>query len=151
MVTVAAPVSSDVADYVDYTGRTDAVESVDVRARVSGYLTEIKFKGGVFDFTAKYTPGHAEHLLPAPVPAAVAEEAKRMALAAHRAIGCSGISRSDFRYDDRKPGTEGLYFLEINTQPGFTPISLVPEQAQHEGISFGALCKWLVEEARCHA
>jgi D-alanine-D-alanine ligase len=114
-------------------------------------VTEIKFTGGVFDFTAKYTPGHAEHLLPAPVPAIVAEEAKRMALAAHRAIGCSGISRSDFRYDDRKPGAEGLYFLEINTQPGFTPISLVPEQAQHEGISFGALCRWLVEEARCHA
>jgi D-alanine-D-alanine ligase len=114
-------------------------------------VTEIKFKGGVFDFTAKYTPGHAEHLLPAPIPAAVAEEAKRMALAAHQAVGCSGVSRSDFRYDDRKPGTEGLYFLEINTQPGFTPISLVPEQAQREGISFGALCKWLVEDARCHA
>lgn len=114
-------------------------------------VTEIRFKGGLFDFTAKYTPGHAEHLLPAPIPPAVAEEAKRMALAAHQAIGCSGISRSDFRYDDRKPGTEGLYFLEINTQPGFTPISLVPEQAQHQGISFGALCKWLVEVAQCHA
>jgi D-alanine-D-alanine ligase len=74
-----------------------------------------------------------------------------MALVAHQIIGCSGVSRSDFRYDDRKPGTEGLYFLEINTQPGFTPISLVPEQAQREGISFAALCKWLVEQARCHA
>lgn len=114
-------------------------------------VTEIKFQGGLFDFTAKYTPGHAEHLLPAPVPPAVAEEAKRMALLAHQTIGCSGVSRSDFRYDDRKPGTTGLYFLEINTQPGFTPISLVPEQAQREGISFGALCQWLVEDARCHA
>jgi D-alanine-D-alanine ligase len=114
-------------------------------------VTEIRFKGGVFDFTAKYTPGHAEHLLPAPVPPDVYEEAKRMALIAHQSIGCSGVSRSDFRYDDSKPGTEGLYFLEINTQPGFTPISLVPEQAQREGISFGALCKWLVENAQCHA
>lgn len=114
-------------------------------------VTEIRFKGGIFDFTAKYTPGHAEHLLPAPVPAEIAEAAKRMALVAHQTIGCSGVSRSDFRYDDSKPGTEGLYFLEINTQPGFTPISLVPEQAQREGISFPALCKWLVENARCHA
>jgi D-alanine-D-alanine ligase len=114
-------------------------------------VTEIKFKGGLFDYTAKYTPGHAEHLLPAPVPPDVAAEAKRMALLAHQTIGCAGVSRSDFRYDDRKPGTTGLYFLEINTQPGFTPISLVPEQAQREGISFGALCKWLVEDARCHA
>jgi D-alanine-D-alanine ligase len=114
-------------------------------------VTEIKFQGGLFDFTAKYTPGHAEHLLPAPVPAAVAEEAKRMALVAHQTIGCTGISRSDFRYDDSKPGTTGLYFLEINTQPGFTPISLVPEQAQREGISFGDLCHWLVENAQCHA
>jgi len=75
----------------------------------------------------------------------------RFALLAHRAVGCNGISRSDFRYDECKPGTQGLYFLEINTQPGFTPLSLVPEQAQHEGISFGALCAWLVENARCHA
>lgn len=114
-------------------------------------VTEIRFQGSLFDFTAKYTPGHAEHLLPAPVPPAVAEEAKRMALLAHRTIGCSGVSRTDFRYDDRKPGTSGLYFLEINTQPGFTPISLVPEQAQREGVSFGELCAWLVENARCHA
>jgi D-alanine-D-alanine ligase len=114
-------------------------------------VTEIRFQGGLFDFTAKYTPGHAEHLLPAPVPPEIAEEAKRMALLAHQTIGCAGVSRSDFRYDDRKPGTSGLYFLEINTQPGFTPISLVPEQAQREGISFGALCQWLVENARCHA
>jgi D-alanine-D-alanine ligase len=70
---------------------------------------------------------------------------------AHKTLGCSGISRSDFRFDDSKPGTKGLYFLEINTQPGFTPISLLPEQAERAGISFGALCDWLVKEARCHA
>jgi D-alanine-D-alanine ligase len=73
------------------------------------------------------------------------------ALAAHRTLGCDGISRSDFRWDPQRPGTEGLFFLEINTQPGFTPLSLVPEQARHLGIGFGQLCEWLVEDARCHA
>jgi D-alanine-D-alanine ligase len=114
-------------------------------------VTEIVFEKDHFDYTAKYTPGFAKHLIPAPVPADVYAEAMRLALLAHRTVGCSGISRSDFRYDDRKPGNDGLYFLEINTQPGFTPLSLVPEQAQREGISFGALCSWLVETARCHA
>ncbi len=114
-------------------------------------VTEIRFNNAFFDYTAKYTPGHAEHLIPAPIPRDVYDEAMRLALVAHRTIGCSGVSRTDFRYDDRKPGTEGLYFLEINTQPGFTPLSLVPEQAQREGISFTALCTWLVENARCHA
>jgi D-alanine-D-alanine ligase len=73
----------------------------------------------------------------------------RLALLAHNTIGCRGISRSDFRYDDRRPGADGLYFLEINTQPGFTPLSLVPEQAKALGISFGALCEWLVGQASC--
>ncbi|MBI3710349.1 MAG: D-alanine--D-alanine ligase [Proteobacteria bacterium] len=114
-------------------------------------VTEIRYKTSIFDYTAKYTAGHAEHVLPAPLPKAVYDEAMRIALVAHQTLGCSGISRSDFRYDARKPNSEGLYFLEINTQPGFTPISLLPEQAQHEGISFGALCQWLVEHAQCHA
>jgi D-alanine-D-alanine ligase len=114
-------------------------------------VTEIQFTTGLFDYTAKYTAGHATHVLPAPIPKPVYDEAKRLALLAHRTLGCSGISRSDFRYDDTKPGTKGLYFLETNTQPGFTPISLLPEQAERAGISFGALCEWLVKEARCHA
>ena len=67
----------------------------------------------------------------------------------HQTLGCRGISRSDFRYDDRRPGTTGLYFLELNSQPGFTPISLVPEQAQRVGISFKDLVTWLVENATC--
>jgi D-alanine-D-alanine ligase len=113
-------------------------------------VTEIRFAGQMFDYTQKYTPGHAQHVIPAQVPAGVREEAMRAALLVHQTLGCAGISRSDFRYDDTKPGTTGLYFLEINTQPGFTPISLVPEQAQRHGISFGALCSWLVEQARCH-
>ncbi|MBL8701976.1 MAG: D-alanine--D-alanine ligase [Alphaproteobacteria bacterium] len=114
-------------------------------------VTEIRFDGQAFDYTAKYTAGHAEHVLPAPIPRPVYDAALDAALTAHRVLGCDGISRSDFRYDDRRPGTDGLYFLEINTQPGFTPLSLVPEQAQHLGIGFGTLCEWLIERARCHA
>src|SRR5262249_13218467 len=114
-------------------------------------VTELRFAGSAFDYTAKYTPGHAKHIVPAPIPKNVYEEAMRVALLVHQTLGCNGVSRSDFRYDDRKPGVEGLYFLEINTQPAFTPLSLVPEQAGHQGISMGALCQWLVEHARCHA
>ena len=112
-------------------------------------VTEIRFAGGMFDYTAKYTPGHAEHLLPAKVPQPVYDAAMAAALTAHRTLGCRGISRSDFRYDESRPGTDGLYFLEINSQPGFTPISLVPEQAQRVGVSFQALVTWLVENATC--
>lgn len=114
-------------------------------------VTEIRFEGAAFDYTAKYTSGHASHLLPAPVPPEVYDAAMDAALVAHRALGCDGISRSDFRYDDRRPGAEGLFFLELNTQPGFTPLSLVPEQASHLGIGFAPLCEWLVGRARCHA
>lgn len=112
-------------------------------------VTEIEFQGGIFDFTAKYTAGHAQHILPARIPGEVAEAAMNAALLAHRTLGCRGISRSDFRYDDSKPGTTGLYFLELNNQPGFTPVSLVPEQAQRAGISFGELVTWLVDNATC--
>jgi D-alanine-D-alanine ligase len=112
-------------------------------------VTEIEFAGGLFDFTSKYTPGHAQHILPAKIPAAVTDEAMRYALVAHQTLGCRGISRSDLRYDDKRPGTTGLFFLELNSQPGFTPISLVPEQAQRAGISFGDLVTWLVENATC--
>ncbi len=113
-------------------------------------VTEIRHSHGFFDYEAKYTAGHAVHLLPAPLPPAVFALAMGWAVAAHRTLGCSGISRSDFRWDDDRPGTEGLYFLEINTQPGFTPVSLVPEQARHVGISFTDLCSWIVENAACH-
>lgn len=112
-------------------------------------VTEIDFAADVFDYTAKYTAGHARHVLPAPIPDEVAEEAKRMAVLAHQTLGCRGVSRSDFRWDESKPGTTGLYFLEINNQPGMTPLSLVPEQAAHVGMSYGALVSWLVEHAAC--
>jgi len=113
-------------------------------------VTEIRHSHGFFDYDAKYTKGHAVHELPAPLPPAVFEAVLDQAVLAHRTLGCAGVSRSDFRYDDSRPGTDGLYFLEINTQPGFTPVSLVPEQAEHVGISFRELCAWLVETATCH-
>lgn len=114
-------------------------------------VTEIEHSHGFFDYEAKYVSGHARHILPAKLPAAVFDACMDQALTAHRTLGCSGISRSDFRYDDSLPGTDGLYFLEVNTQPGFTSISLVPEQADHVGVSFVDLCRWLVETASCHA
>ncbi len=112
-------------------------------------VTEIRFQGGIFDYTAKYTAGHAQHVLPAKIPAEVYDAAMKAALLAHQTLGCRGISRSDFRYDDTQPGATGLYFLELNNQPGFTPVSLVPEQAQLAGISFGELVTWLVDNATC--
>lgn len=127
-------------------GRELTVGVLDGRALA---VTEIDFAAEVFDYTAKYTAGHARHVLPAPIPDAVAEEAKRMAVLAHQTLGCQGASRSDFRWDESKPGTEGLYFLEINNQPGMTPLSLVPEQAAFVGMSYGELVSWLVEHATC--
>ena len=120
-------------------------------------VTEIRPRVGFYDYEAKYTDGRADHLVPAPVPDAVTERALEMALTAHRALGCRGVSRADFRYDDRlgdSPGDDqeapdGLYLLEVNTQPGMTPLSLVPEQAAHVGISFPELCAWMVENAQC--
>ena len=78
-------------------------------------------------------------------------EAKEIAEAAHRALGCRGVSRADLRWDDTRPGTEGLILLEVNTQPGMTPLSLVPEQAAAAGIAFGPLVRWMVEHAACDA
>jgi D-alanine-D-alanine ligase len=100
-----------------------------------------------YDYEAKYAPGGSKHLLPAPVAPAVYSEVQRLALAAHRALGCRGVTRADFRYDHDRPGTEGLVCLEVNTQPGMTETSLVPEMAQHAGIPFDALVRWMVEDA----
>jgi D-alanine-D-alanine ligase len=115
-------------------------------------VTELQSKTSFYDYEAKYTEGITKHLVPAPVPPKVYEAAMAMALAAHRALGCRGVSRADFRYDDTKGGgPKQLYLLEVNTQPGMTPLSLAPEQAKHVGISFGALVKWMVENAQCDA
>jgi D-alanine-D-alanine ligase len=111
-------------------------------------VTEIATEAGFYDYEAKYAAGGSRHLLPAPVHPAIAEEALRVALAAHRALGCRGVSRADFRYDDTAGEPGRLYLLEVNTQPGMTPTSLLPEQAAHLGIPFPELCAWMVREAR---
>ncbi len=97
-----------------------------------------------YDYEAKYAPGGSKHILPAQIPASVTAAIQRHTLAAHQALGCRGVSRCDFRWDDAK---DVLVFLEINTQPGMTPTSLVPELAEHAGMTFGQLVAWLVEDA----
>jgi len=109
-------------------------------------VTELKPKSGFYDYDAKYTDGMTEHVCPADVPADIREAALAMALDAHRLLGCRGASRSDFRWDDEQ-GEAGLYLLEVNTQPGMTPLSLVPEQAKHVGLSYAGLVQRIVEEA----
>ncbi len=100
-----------------------------------------------YDYEAKYAPGGSKHLLPAPLKPNVYEEVRRLALMAHQALGCRGVSRADFRYDDRLEGTQGLACLEVNTQPGMTETSLVPELAAHSGMTFEELVRWMVEDA----
>jgi D-alanine-D-alanine ligase len=100
-----------------------------------------------YDYEAKYAPGGSKHLLPAPIAADVYREVQRLALAAHRALGCRGVTRSDFRFDDSLGAAKGLFCLEVNTQPGMTETSLVPELAAHAGISFEDLVKWMVKDA----
>jgi len=112
-------------------------------------VTEIRPRQGFYDYQAKYTDGRADHVIPAPVPAPVRAAALNYALQAHRALGCRGVSRADFRYDDTAGSPERLLCLEVNTQPGMTALSLVPEQAKYVGIGFPELCAWMVEEARC--
>lgn len=110
-------------------------------------VTEIRPKTGFYDYTNKYTDGKTEHLCPAPLPKEKYEEAMRMALAAHRALGCRGLSRADFRYHEDAPGGP-IYILEVNTQPGMTPLSLSPELAAYAGISFNNLVQMLLDDAR---
>jgi D-alanine-D-alanine ligase len=103
---------------------------------------------GWYDYDAKYVEGGSRHVVPAEIPPAIFDACMDMATTAHRALGCRGVSRTDFRWDDSR-GFDGLILLETNTQPGMTPTSLTPEQAAACGISFGALCRWLVEDASC--
>ena len=118
---------------------------------------EIRPHRGFYDYEAKYSPDQARaaaHVVPAPLPMPATEEVMELALRAHRALGCRGVSRADFRYDDTAAGSSpeavgDFYLLEINTQPGMTPRSLVPEIAAQAGISFGVLVTWMVENARC--
>jgi D-alanine-D-alanine ligase len=100
-----------------------------------------------YDYDAKYAPGGSKHLLPAEISSFVYQEVRRVALAAHNALACRGVSRADFRYDDRVDGLGGVFCLEVNTQPGMTQTSLVPELAAHAGITFDELVRWMIEDA----
>jgi D-alanine-D-alanine ligase len=100
-----------------------------------------------YAYDAKYAPGGSKHLLPAPLKPNVYEEVRRLALRAHQAPGCRGVSRADFRDDDRIEGMQDLFCLEVNTQPGMTQTSLVPELAAHAGMTFEELVRWMVEDA----
>ncbi|NDW46796.1 D-alanine--D-alanine ligase [Ruegeria sp. PrR005] len=104
---------------------------------------------GWYDYHAKYAPGGSRHVVPAEIPQEIFDLCLDYALRAHRALGCRGVSRTDFRWDEAR-GAEGLYLLETNTQPGMTPTSLAPEQAAALGMTFGQLCAWLVEDASCN-
>ena len=117
--------------------------------RALGVL-EITSDRGFYDYTAKYAPGGSRHLVPAPLPAHDTAEACRLALLAHQTLGCRGVSRADLRYDDTDPARPARFsLLEVNTQPGMTATSLVPEIAAHAGIPFPDLVRWMVEHAAC--
>jgi len=109
-------------------------------------VTELKPKTGFYDFDAKYTDGLTEHVCPADIPDEITAACKDIALRAHRLLGCKGTSRSDFRWDDER-GVAGLFLLEVNTQPGMTPLSLVPEQARHVGMDYGDLVEAIIADA----
>ena len=116
-----------------------ALDVIDIRAA----------DGGWYDYNAKYSKGGSIHVLPAEIKPNVYQEVQELALRAHRALGCRGVSRADLRYDDRPGGTGELVVLEVNTQPGMTVTSLVPEMAAFAGYSFGGLVRWMVEDASC--
>lgn len=109
-------------------------------------VTELQPKSGFYDFDAKYTDGLTEHICPADIPDAITQACKDIALRSHHLLGCKGTSRSDFRWDDNL-GVEGLFLLEVNTQPGMTPLSLVPEQAGHAGLEYPDLVETIISEA----
>ncbi len=116
-----------------------ALDVIDIRAA----------DGGWYDYHAKYAKGGSIHVLPADLKGNLYQFVQELALRAHRALGCRGVSRADFRYDDRPGGTGELVVLEVNTQPGMTETSLVPELAAHVGLTFGELVRWMVEDASC--
>ncbi|MEO0904004.1 MAG: D-alanine--D-alanine ligase [Pseudomonadota bacterium] len=110
-------------------------------------VTDI-FADGWYDYHAKYAPGGSRHEVPANIPAEIFDACMDYAVRAHQALGCRGVSRTDFRWDEAR-GLDGLILLETNTQPGMTPTSLTPEQAAHVGMTFPELCRWMVEDASC--
>jgi D-alanine-D-alanine ligase len=112
-------------------------------------VTEIVAATQFYDYEAKYKTGGSRHIIPAPIDSDTFAEVQRVTLAAHKALGCRGVSRADFRFDDTRPGKGELILLEVNTQPGMTPTSLVPELAGLAGYSYGDLVSWMVEDASC--
>jgi D-alanine-D-alanine ligase len=113
-------------------------------ARALGVIEIISNVGAFYDYDAKYAPGGSTHVLPAQIKPNVYQKIQQQAVLAHEALGCRGVSRSDFRYDD---ATDTLIWMEVNTQPGMTETSLVPELAAHDGLSFGELVRWMVRDA----
>ena len=109
-------------------------------------VTELKPKSGFYDFDAKYTDGMTDHICPADIPDGIERLCLDIALKAHKVLGCRGTSRTDFRWDEEQ-GEDGLFVLETNTQPGMTPLSLVPEQARHAGVEYGELCETIIAAA----
>ena len=114
-------------------------------------VTDIASSHAFYDYESKYAAGGSQHVIPAVVHPEIHAQAMDLALAAHNALGCRGASRTDFRYDDTAGEPGRLVLLEVNTQPGLTPTSLLPEQAAYCGIAFPALCAWMVEQAKCRA
>ncbi|AYD01512.1 D-alanine--D-alanine ligase [Neorhizobium sp. NCHU2750] len=113
-------------------------------------VTEVVTEGpGFYDYDAKYAAGGSRHVIPAQISPNIYQKIQALSVMAHEAIGCRGVSRSDFRFDDRFSDEGEVIWLEVNTQPGMTPTSLVPEMAAHEGYSFGELVRWMVEDASC--
>jgi D-alanine-D-alanine ligase len=129
-------------------GRELTVGVMDDRALT---VTEIGSQHAFYDYEAKYAEGGSQHSIPAAVHPDIAARAMEIAVAAHRALGCRGATRADFRYDDTAGEPGRLVLLEVNTQPGLTPTSLLPEQAAHCGYSFAQLCGWMIEQAACRA
>ena len=112
-------------------------------------VTDIIARTTFYDFESKYAAGGSEHVIPARIHKTAYDQAMDIATRAHAALGCRGVSRTDLRYDDTKGEPGRMIILETNTQPGMTPTSLVPEQAAYNGVSYGALCRWMVEDASC--
>jgi D-alanine-D-alanine ligase len=113
-------------------------------------VTEVVPLGhGFYDYDAKYAEGGSKHVLPAEISPKIYQKIQSLSVKAHQAIGCRGVSRSDFRYDDRFSEDGDLIWLELNNQPGMTPTSLLPEMVAHAGLGFGEFVRWMVEDASC--
>ncbi len=120
-----------------------------VRGNEALDIIDIVTESGFYDYHAKYDEGGSRHVLPAPISPNIYQNIQMLALRAHQALGCRGVSRADFRYDDQLEGMDGVVCLEVNTQPGMTATSLVPDIAAHGGMDFGKLVRWMVEDASC--